>query len=346
MDYSAAGESTTIGKAGCGPTCAAMIIASIKAPLINPIHTSQWSLEHGYKALKQGTYHSYFVPQFDAYAVLSTRLNSSNNYGNKNNTVAQLVMAELKKGNWVVACMGPGIWTSSGHYIVVYGCDDDGYVYINDPASSRASRAKNTFANLVDQGKYYWSVTVPAELGLGNPYPRPTRTIKYTSSLTVKEDAKWVQWELNRLGYTILIDGKFGHNSSVALGLAQDKLGLEKDFKCGPITREALLGYVVTEEAVPEEIIPEVVVPEVVIVSSNPYPKPTRTIKYTSSSRVREDAKWVQWELNRMGYNILIDGWFGHNSSVALGKAQVKLGLEKDFKCGPITREALLNYAA
>jgi len=47
-----------------------------------------------------------------------------------------------------------------------------------------------------------------------------------------------------------------------------------------------------------------------------------------------------------MGYNILIDGWFGHNSSVALGKAQVKLGLEKDFKCGPITREALLNYAA
>ena len=61
--YAVSGESSTIGSAGCGPSCAAMVLAEFVDPKITPVETCKWSLDHGYKALKQGTYHSYFKAQ-------------------------------------------------------------------------------------------------------------------------------------------------------------------------------------------------------------------------------------------------------------------------------------------
>ena len=46
-DYSAAGESTTIGRAGCGPTCAAMLLTTLTGKEITPADTCAWSLAHG-----------------------------------------------------------------------------------------------------------------------------------------------------------------------------------------------------------------------------------------------------------------------------------------------------------
>ena len=59
--------------------------------------------------------------------------------------------------------MGKGNWTSSGHYVVAYGYEN-GYVYINDPASTKASRAKNTWDLFKSQVKYYWAVSVPEDV--------------------------------------------------------------------------------------------------------------------------------------------------------------------------------------
>ena len=66
----------------------------------------------------------------------------------------------LRNGNWLIACMGKGNWTSSGHYVVAYGYEN-GMVYINDPASTKASRVKNTWNLFKSQVKYYWVVEVP-----------------------------------------------------------------------------------------------------------------------------------------------------------------------------------------
>lgn len=68
--------------------------------------------------------------------------------------------SELKKGNWLIAVMGPGIWTKSGHYIVAYGLKDD-MVFINDPASSKAARACNKWCTFLGQAKKIWVVEVP-----------------------------------------------------------------------------------------------------------------------------------------------------------------------------------------
>lgn len=159
-DYSAKGEKKTIGSAGCGPTAAAMVIATLQDNNVTPVTTALWSMAHAYKALNQGTYYSYFVPQMSAYGVACKRLNTSNLYGKSSSAAHTEALNALKNGDWVIACMGKGNWTSSGHFILLYGYEN-GYVYINDPASTKAARVKNTWALFARQVKYMWTIPVP-----------------------------------------------------------------------------------------------------------------------------------------------------------------------------------------
>jgi len=144
IPYAVKGEKATIGSAGCGITCMAMVIASLVNKNITPIDTAKWSLEHGYKAYKQGTYYSYFFPQGKAYGINVTQLNTSNIYKSNSASAEKIRLSainELKNGNWIIACMGKGNWTSSGHYVLCYAVDEN-MIYINDPASTKSSRVK------------------------------------------------------------------------------------------------------------------------------------------------------------------------------------------------------------
>lgn len=158
-NYSAKGEKKTIGSSGCGVTVAAMVIAALKDKNVTPVTTAQWSMDHGYKALNQGTYYSYFLPQFSVYGIPCRMLNQSNLYGSSSSPAHAEALSALKKGNWVIACMGKGNWTNSGHFILLYQYEN-GYVSINDPASTQADRTKNTWALFSRQVKYMWEIHV------------------------------------------------------------------------------------------------------------------------------------------------------------------------------------------
>lgn len=160
LPYAVDGERSTIKSAGCGPTALANVLAAIVSPYIDPVTLASWARRHNYKVKASGTSYSFFVPCAKAYGVTVRRLNTSNIYGNSNSSYHAQVMAELQAGNWVIACMGKGHWTRSGHYITVYGFKD-GMVYINDPASTKESRACNTWEYFKKQVKYYWVVEVP-----------------------------------------------------------------------------------------------------------------------------------------------------------------------------------------
>ena len=69
------------------------------------------------------------------------------------------------------------------------------------------------------------------------PYTEPTRNVKKGSTGT---GAKWVQWQLNRHGASLAVDGAFGNLSVSALIAFQKKKGLDADGICGPATRAAL----------------------------------------------------------------------------------------------------------
>jgi peptidoglycan hydrolase-like protein with peptidoglycan-binding domain len=74
--------------------------------------------------------------------------------------------------------------------------------------------------------------------------------------------------------------------------------------------------------------------------TGNPYPEPTKNVRYNSKGN---DARWLQYELNRYGYKLLVDGIIGQRSIDALKDFQLSHGLEPDGICGPKTKQALLG---
>jgi hypothetical protein len=191
LDYSAVGEVNTIKSAGCGITCAAMVIASLKNRSITPVDTAKWSKSKGYKIKAQGTAYSYFKPQLAEYGIGCTILNGSNVYKNKSASVHKTVLFELQKGNWIIAVMGVGRWTKGGHYVLCYAYDD-GSVYINDPASTATNRLVAKIEDWQNEVKYYWKIEIAED--------KKVKMIKTTTSSSTSSTLKFdnVDW-LKRL---------------------------------------------------------------------------------------------------------------------------------------------------
>ena len=157
--YQAPGEKSTIKKSGCGITCAAMIIASLADKSITPADTAKWSMAHGYKAYRQGTYYSYFEPQLKAYGITCEQLNTGSIYhsAGRGRIYKDIAIDAVTDGDWIICCMGKGDWTSSGHFILWYGLEGD-YALIMDPNSTKRSRRRAPVDKLIYQVKYLWEV--------------------------------------------------------------------------------------------------------------------------------------------------------------------------------------------
>ena len=113
--YAVKGESSTIGGSGCGPTAAAMVIATLADPSVTPVTTCDWSLAHGFKCKGNGTYYSYFGPQGKAYGLTWEQINWSDLRGlsaAKAKPYHDRALAAIKSGDMVICCMGPGNWTT------------------------------------------------------------------------------------------------------------------------------------------------------------------------------------------------------------------------------------------
>jgi hypothetical protein len=109
--------------------------------------------------------------------------------------------------------------------------------------SDFGSRAKDFSALLVVKGSALASKVAPAmNPKTGNPYAKPTGTVKYIASDVnkPKESVKWLQWELNEAGYNLVVDGKFGPKTLAALKAYQASCKIAVDGKCGPDTKAHL----------------------------------------------------------------------------------------------------------
>jgi len=163
IDYSAPGEKTTIAKAGCGPTSMAMAAASFVDPAITPTEVAAWSLAHKFKAKNAGTYYGFFAAYGKSIGLDISQVNGSNIYG-RTSTYAQechqRVLDAIKAGDLVIACMGKGLWTSSGHFILLYNVVGS-VAYINDPNSTATNRIQGDLGLFQSQVKYYFIVKKP-----------------------------------------------------------------------------------------------------------------------------------------------------------------------------------------
>lgn len=176
--YQVPGETATIGGSGCGPSSAAMIIETMTGKKFTPEDACKWSKDHGYKALNAGTYLGYFKPQFAAFNIKCDMLNWTNTYNNPDHQNHKTVEKMLKEGYYFIALMGKGLWTSGGHFVVLWWQDDK--MRINDPASTKPERLNGDIRTFRSQVKYYWwidarefnkssAITVPADASTGAP---------------------------------------------------------------------------------------------------------------------------------------------------------------------------------
>lgn len=126
-------KSQTMKSSACGPTSMADIVATLIDSKITPPDLADLSMKWGCRTYSSGTAWSFF-PKIAEHFGFSKYVKSS--------TLAALKSC-LDSGGYIVASMGKGYWTNGGHFICVWKYEG-GYIYANDPASSKRTKQKET----------------------------------------------------------------------------------------------------------------------------------------------------------------------------------------------------------
>lgn len=148
-----------IGPYGCGPVAMSMVVSSMTSQSMDPGQMAAWAADNGYWAPQSGSYHSLIPDAAVAFGLGCTRLGAC--------TPDQMVTA-LLGGDMLVALMGPGDFTSSGHFIVLRGVSLSGEILIADPNSRENSLVLWDPQRLLDQmyvsdghGLGLWQISAP-----------------------------------------------------------------------------------------------------------------------------------------------------------------------------------------
>lgn len=113
MPYTAIGdESQTIGSSACGPTCSAMVVSSIKGT-ITPPEMADLYVQYGFRSANNGTYWSAFRWTADVFDIGYKEIY-------KLNDVCDL----LEENYMIISACGNGLFTTGGHFILIYGYED------------------------------------------------------------------------------------------------------------------------------------------------------------------------------------------------------------------------------
>ncbi len=117
-----------IGGYGCGPTSMAIVVSSLTDEIVDPIAMAKWAYENGGWCKGQGSYHSLIPNAAKAWGLNVEGCKASE---------PQRILDALSQGKLVVAIMGKGHFTTTGHFIVLRGVQD-GKILVADVRPDRA----------------------------------------------------------------------------------------------------------------------------------------------------------------------------------------------------------------
>mgnify|MGYP002508544130 CR=1 FL=1 len=143
--YESYGDSC-IGLAGCGPTCLSMVLFYLtRDEMHTPDSIAAYSMKNGYYVEGTGTSWALMedVPKLYGIKVSSISRTANN------------MKAVLDNGGIIICAMRKGDFTISGHYIVIYGYDNEGFM-VNDPNCVARSGRRWTFSEIETQIKSIW----------------------------------------------------------------------------------------------------------------------------------------------------------------------------------------------
>jgi len=119
--YTSTGNKTqTMGSSACGPTCAAMAVSSIKGTIL-PTTMADLYVKYGFRSASNGTYWSAFRWTADVFDI-----------GYKEVYKLDEACKLLQDGYYLITGCGNGLFTTGGHFIMLYGYDGK-YIKVYDP---------------------------------------------------------------------------------------------------------------------------------------------------------------------------------------------------------------------
>ena len=148
--YALYGSSTIVAVSGCGPTCIAMVACGLTGRNdITPAKVASYSANNGFLTESRDTSWDLMTYGAEEYGITGTELG-----------LDEAAMAnQLAAGHAIIASMGPGDFTSSGHFIVLTGYANGSFT-VNDPNSLVRSGEPWSFERLKNQIVNLWYYTL------------------------------------------------------------------------------------------------------------------------------------------------------------------------------------------
>ena len=135
------------GLTGCGPTCLSMVALYCTGDAsLTPAYLGRWAAGHGYAVDGSGTAWALFTDGAAELGLSSRELPLSEGD----------IRQALEQGEPVVCIMGPGDFTTTGHFIVLTGWTRDG-IRVNDPNSHENSEKLWDFDDIRGQIQNLWA---------------------------------------------------------------------------------------------------------------------------------------------------------------------------------------------
>lgn len=157
--------SDTVRRWACGPADMAMVIATLRDSSVDVADASAWAQQNGYftnKQLAGKTKDSFFADYANGYGIRVVQVNSGDlreEPAAESRRAHDEALQAVKGGDWVIALMGVGPWTTEAHYVLWYDAPGD-EVLIKDSNSKKPEKARNSHARFVETVQRYWIVDV------------------------------------------------------------------------------------------------------------------------------------------------------------------------------------------
>lgn len=132
---------------GCGPTALSMVYCGLTGDIsMHPLAMAEFADSKGYYVNGSGSAWNMMTDLAEEIGleVISIDFNRDS------------ILQELRAGHPIICVVGPGDFTTSGHFIVLVSVDEGGSVKVHDPNSRKNSREEWEIDKIMGQTRALW----------------------------------------------------------------------------------------------------------------------------------------------------------------------------------------------
>lgn len=136
---------------GCGPTCLSMVWCGLTGKSKwDPYKLAQKAEKEGYYVKGSGTAWDLMTGGAAELGLQVENLPLDESH----------ILDNLQQGNPIICIVGPGDFTTKGHFIVMTGVDEKGKIIVNDPNSPKRSKKRWELDTLMSQTRNLWAYSL------------------------------------------------------------------------------------------------------------------------------------------------------------------------------------------